>query len=148
MTDSMSSTSKCATVWPTFGCPRRTDAQILEHPAENAECADRDIDSGERQIVVRYAGVHLLLQEEPGIDIERVNAAANPETAPVRIRGAPTQRQQRTLRGCTGGCQFALDGKTGELSIAPRQRVAPRFADTAFKSQSQSFSRRFSCWHG
>ena len=128
MTSSMSSTSKCATVWPTFGCPRRIPSCVpfpAPHRKENcvssSSCHGHRVSKHSHSLVFRRA----ISRGAPGEPVTRKRYAASYAVRAIIAAIASASKARivvvRTLPAApSASANAVIDSPSGNSVIATR----------------------------
>ena len=71
--------------------------QVVEAPAERVELLHGDVDARERHFFAARERFHIALDDEPRVGVERIGAAADPQSGSIRFSTTLAQHEQRAI---------------------------------------------------
>ena len=132
---------------PIVAAATRGDVQIVQPPAEHIERTGADLETRQRQRPGVDAGIDLLAQREPAVEIELIDVAADPQTATIGRAGGLAQRKQRALGDGTGSGQASLHRQPAQPAIAELQQIGGGFGLAALDAKRHRLARRLGRRH-
>ncbi len=132
---------------PIVATATRADAQIVQTPAEHIERTGADLETRQRQRPGVDAGIELLAQREPAVEIELIDVPTDPQTATIGHAGGLAQRKQRALDNGTSSRQASLHRQPAEPAVAEQQQIGSGFGLAALDAKRHRFARRLGRRH-